>query len=123
MIFDHIGFSVGNFAKSRAFYTAALEPLDIGIVEEGQNWALLGRPGQGRLWIGERGPAAGTAHIAFIANDRAAVRAFHAAAIAAGGQDNGRPGLRTERHPTYYAAYALDPDGRNIEVVCHTLEL
>lgn len=122
MIFDHVGFSVGNFAASRKFYTTALEPLGIDIIEEGSNWAMFGRAGQGRFWIGERGPAAGTAHIAFIADNRATVRAFHKAALAIGAPDNGRPGLRTEQHPTYYAAYALDPDGRNIEVVCHVLE-
>ncbi len=123
MIFDHIGFSVSNFARSRAFYLTALEPLGIGMVEEGKNWAMFGKPGQGRLWIGENGPEHGSVHIAFIAANRHTVRAFHAAAIAAGAQDNGKPGLRPGYHPTYYAAFALDPDGRNIEAVCHTLEL
>jgi catechol 2,3-dioxygenase-like lactoylglutathione lyase family enzyme len=123
MIFDHIGFSVADFKRSRAFYLAALAPLGIGILSEGKNWAMFGIPGQGGLWIGEHGPAAGTAHVAFLAPDRNTVRAFHVAAIAAGAPDNGAPGLRTNYHPTYYAAYALDPDGRNIEAVCHTLEL
>jgi len=123
MIFDHIGFSVADFKRSRAFYLAALEPLGVGIVSEGENWAMFGGSGQGRLWIGERGPAAGTAHVAFVAADRNTVRAFHAAATAAGAPDNGAPGLRIDYHPTYYAAYVLDPDGRNIEAVCHTLEL
>jgi catechol 2,3-dioxygenase-like lactoylglutathione lyase family enzyme len=76
----------------------------------------------GNHWIAQRGEATTTAHVAFRAPDRAAVDAFHTAGLAAGGRDNGAPGLRPEYHESYYGAYLLDPDGNNIEAVCHNPE-
>lgn len=116
---DHVGFNVANFLKSRDFYVSALAPLDIIVLHEGTDWAMFGEDGQGRLWIGAYGTPPGPMHIAFAARDRAAVAAFHAAALEAGGQDNGAPGIRSQYHPGYYAAFVLDPDGHNIEAVCH----
>jgi catechol 2,3-dioxygenase-like lactoylglutathione lyase family enzyme len=118
-MFDHVGFNVADFARSLAFYEAALAPLGLRILAKGEAWAMLGGP-DGRLWIGAMGPAATPIHMAFRATDRAAVGAFHAAALAAGGQDNGGPGLRTQYSPDYYAAFVLDPDGHNIEAVTYS---
>jgi catechol 2,3-dioxygenase-like lactoylglutathione lyase family enzyme len=85
----------------------------------GYEGAGLGKNGKPSFWIDGRGATVPTTHVAFVADDRAAVDAFHAAAIAAGGRDNGKPGLRPHYHPNYYAAFVFDPDGHNIEAVCH----
>lgn len=126
MILDHLGFAVSDFARSRAFYTAALAPLGIEPVQEGEGWAMLGRAGKPAFWFGTAGgpgrPAGFAVHVAFAARTREEVRRFHAAALAAGGRDNGGPGLRPQYHATYYGAFALDPDGHNVEAVCHTPE-
>ncbi len=119
MPLDHIGFNVGDFAASKAFYLAALSPLDLGIVAEGEGWAMIGKDGRGDFWFGAFGAKPGPIHLAFSAADRAQVCAFHAAALAAGGTDNGAPGLRPQYHPHYYGAFVIDPDGHNIEAVCH----
>ncbi len=119
MSFDHIGFTVPNFLKSRDFYVSALAPLDIGIVHEGAEWAAFGENGRVLLWIGSGPSLRASIHLAFAARDKAAVAAFHAAATEAGGRDNGAPGYRPQYHPGYYAAFALDPDGHNIEAVFH----
>jgi catechol 2,3-dioxygenase-like lactoylglutathione lyase family enzyme len=121
MILDHVGITVGSFAKARAFYAAALAPLGIREVMVFETFAGFGR-GKPEFWIGEgRGaPATPRIHIAFAAATRAEVDAFHRAAIAAGGTDNGAPGLRPHYHPDYYGAFVLDADGHNIEAVCHT---
>jgi catechol 2,3-dioxygenase-like lactoylglutathione lyase family enzyme len=127
---DHIGFPVSNLAASRRFYLAALEPLGVGIVMEvtaeqtgGYAGAGFGEAGKPYFWIGEgEGVVRGRMHIAFTAKTRADVRAFHAAALAAGGRDNGAPGLRPHYHAHYYGAFVLDPDGHNIEAVCHSAE-
>ncbi len=119
---DHIGFAVADFPRSRAFYAAALAPLGMTIHSEGDGWAMFGGAGAPQLWIGGRGVAGaapGHIHFAFAAPDQAAVAAFHAAALAAGGGDNGGPGLRPQYHAHYYAAFVIDPDGHNIEAVCH----
>ncbi len=116
-MFDHIGFNVADFAKSKAFYLAALQPLGLGLFAEGEGWAMIGGP-SGRLWIGAFGPAASPIHIAFSAETRDQVRAFYDAALAAGGRDNGGPGIRANYAPTYYAAFVYDPDGHNVEAVC-----
>ena len=119
---DHLGFAVADVAKSRAFYAAALAPLGMGVVTEGEGWVMFGHPGKPLLWIGRPevgGPPPGHIHYAVAAPGRDAVRAFHAAALAAGGRDNGGPGLRPQYHPSYYAAFVIDPDGHNIEAVCH----
>jgi len=128
---DHLSFSVGSFEKSKAFYLAALAPLGYAMVMEFPDPARPGGPpvkvagmGAGQkpdLWFAE-GPTGAKLHIAIAAKDRAAVDAFHRAAIAAGGKDNGAPGLRPQYHPGYYGAFVLDPDGNNLEAVCHTPE-
>lgn len=120
MILDHVGFHVSEFPRSKSFYLAALAPLGIGVVGEGEGWAMMGRDGKGQFWFGAFGPAPGPIHLAFAAATREQVRAFHAAALAAGGQDNGAPGVRAAYHPNYYGAFVIGPDGHNIEAVCHT---
>lgn len=122
MPFDHIGFGVTDFEKSKAFYAKALAPLGIGIVMEGPGWAMAGRPGKPEFWFGSYGKPPGPIHIAFAAANRAEVRAFYEAAIAAGGRDNGGPGIRAQYHPNYYGAFVFDPDGHNVEAVCHAPE-
>ena len=117
---DHVSFNVSNLAASRAFYVAALAPLGIGPVKEYTGASGLGSGGMPYFWLVERAPVSGPAHVAFRAADRATVAAFHVAALVAGGRDNGAPGLRPQYHPGYYGAFALDPDGNNVEAVCHT---
>jgi len=119
MLLDHIGFHVRNVEASRRFYLAALAPLGVGVVMEGPFGVGLGRGGKPQLWLSPGEPAA-PLHLAFTARNRAEVDAFHAAALAAGGRDNGPPGLRLHYHPNYYGAFAIDPDGHNIEAVCHS---
>ena len=85
----------------------------------GDRAAGFGRAGKPEIWIGEEGGVGAVVHVAIAADDRAAVDAFYRAALAAGGTDNGPPGLRTHYHPNYYAAFARDPDGHNVEAVCH----
>ena len=117
---DHVQLKVKSFEKSRQFYARALEPLGFGVQydDPASKSAGFGSKGATELWIGEGGPRA-PVHLAFRAQDRSAVQKFHAAALAAGGSDNGAPGLRTDYSPTYYAAFVLDPDGNNIELVCN----
>ena len=120
--FDHVGLSFGDYATSLTFYEAALAPLGIKTLmkfeDEGGKIAGMGAE-QPFFWVGDGGAQGGRVHVAFAAKSRAEVDAFYAAAIAAGGKDNGAPGLRTNYHPNYYAAYVFDPDGHNIEAVCH----
>ena len=122
---DHIGFSVSNFAKSKAFYQAALQPLGMSLVMEvtaemtGDFAAAgFGKDGKPFLWFGESKKPVGHLHIA-LTGSRAQVDAFYKAAMAVGGKDNGPPGIRAHYHPNYYGAFVHDPDGHNIEVVCH----
>ena len=122
MILDHIGLAVRDFAKSAAFFRRALAPLGIQTVLEGEGWAMLGKEGRPQFWIGVHGIPPGPIHIAFAAENREQVRAFHRAALAAGGRDNGAPGIRAKYHPNYYGAFVFDPDGHNIEAVCHRPE-
>lgn len=119
-MFDHVGFRVGNLEASRNFYLAALAPLGVGVAMEGPYGVGLGRGGKPSLWLSQGEPPSSPLHIAFAAKNRAEVDAFHAAALAAGGKDNGAPGLRPHYHPNYYGAFAIDPDGHNIEAVCHS---
>ena len=119
MGFDHVGFNVRHFLASRDFYVSLLAPLDITVLHEGDDWAIFGENGRTLLWIGAGTVQPGPLHIAFRARDRAAVNAFHAAGIEAGGRDNGAPGLRPQYHKGYYAAFVIDPDGHNIEAVIH----
>jgi catechol 2,3-dioxygenase-like lactoylglutathione lyase family enzyme len=121
---DHIGIEVGDLRRSRAFYEAALEPLGIGFIMEFEGSVGLGSEGEHGpkpyFWIHARGrPAVEGAHICFGARSPELVDAFHAAALAAGGEDNGAPGPRPQYHPGYYGAFVLDPDGNNVEAVCH----
>ena len=116
---DHVGIPVSDFERSKRFYEQALSPLGYGLIMEPRRGvAGLGRSGKPDFWV-FRGEPGRAVHVAFAAYDRASVDAFHEAAIAAGGQDNGRPGLRPEYHPTYYGAFVLDPDGNNVEAVRH----
>lgn len=122
---DHSGLSVSDFDAARIFYDAALAPLGSNylftVPPEHTSGAKVGGFGQvrPRFWIHDGGPQRPPVHIAFTAVSRAQVDAFHAAALAAGGTDNGPPGLRAHYHADYYAAFVLDPDGNNIEAVCH----
>ncbi len=122
MVFDHIGFNVSDFAATRAFLVGALAPLGIVVTQEGEGWAMVGRPGEGQFWFGSFGAAPGPIHVAFAATNREQVRRFHAAALAAGGRDNGAPGLRPHYHAHYYGAFVIGPDGHNFEAVCHAAE-
>jgi catechol 2,3-dioxygenase-like lactoylglutathione lyase family enzyme len=122
MVFDHIGFNVSNFPVTKAFLVKALQPLGITIAQEGEGWAMVGRQGEGQFWFGSFGAAPGPIHIAFAARSREQVRPFHAAALAAGGKDNGAPGLCPNYHANYYGAFVIGPDGHNFEAVCHAAE-
>lgn len=125
MILDHIGFGVNDFETSRAFYLAALRPLGGEIIMEGEETSGcgFGRSGKPELWLYRAKKAPSTPlHLAFVAESRADVQAFYKAALAAGGRDNGAPGLREHYHPAYYAAFVRDPDGHNVEAVCHKPE-
>ena len=116
---DHTGVGVSDFARSKAFYAAALAPLGYAPLMEWGNFAGFGVPPKPDFWIGQGKVNDPPVHVAFRAGSRALVDAFHAAAIAAGGRDNGPPGLRPHYHPNYYGAFVRDPDGHNIEAVCH----
>lgn len=123
---DHIGILVSDFARSKAFYERALAPLGYAALmsvtkaESGRaDFVGFGVPPKPDFWIGSGAPNQPAIHVAFRASNRATVDAFYAAAIAAGGRDNGAPGLRPHYHPNYYGAFVLDPDGHNIEAVCH----
>jgi catechol 2,3-dioxygenase-like lactoylglutathione lyase family enzyme len=122
MILDHIGYNVRDFAVSKAFYVQALAPLGIVILVQGEGWAMMGRDGKPQFWFGALGTPQTGVHLAFAAADREQVRRFHAAALAAGGKDNGGAGLRPQYHPNYYGAFAIDPDGNNVEAVYHVAE-
>lgn len=119
---DHIGISVANYQTSKAFYTQVFAPLGVKLVMEVQGWAGFGKNGKPEFWFGEGDKPQQPMHIAFTAASRAEVDAFYQAAIAAGGKDNGEPGIREIYHPNYYGAFVLDPDGHNIEAVCHLPE-
>ena len=117
-VLDHIGLTVSDYARAKAFYTEALAPLGITLMMEfGSDAAGFGRA-KPYFWIAP-GDATGPIHIAFGASTRAEVDAFYKAALAAGGKDNGAPGVRAHYHPDYYGAFVLDPDGHNVEAVCH----
>jgi catechol 2,3-dioxygenase-like lactoylglutathione lyase family enzyme len=123
-VLDHIYLNVSDYERSRDFYERALRPLGVTLVFEREpDTAGFGRQGRPQFFIaGEREPTTENVHVAFSCPDRATVEAFHAAAIEAGGTDNGAPGVREIYHPTYYGAFVLDPDGNNIEAVCHRPE-
>jgi catechol 2,3-dioxygenase-like lactoylglutathione lyase family enzyme len=122
---DHMGFSVSDYERAKAFYLKALAPLGCVLVmevrqsENDSPAAGFGAAGKPDFWIGGEGGLNHALHVAFVAKDHATVDAFYCAALAAGGRDNGAPGLRPHYHPNYYAGFVLDPDGHNIEAVCH----
>ena len=116
---DHITVMVRDLDASRAFYEAALAPFGVRVVEYGKGEIGVGPEGSEDLGLAAGEPRA-PMHIAFAAADPATVNAFHAAAVKAGGTDNGPPGRRPQYHERYYAAFVLDPDGNNVEAVCHT---
>lgn len=122
MIIDHIGLAVSNYQASKEFYSKALAPLGIEVVMEVEGWAGFGKSGKPEFWFGEHAERQNPMHIAFTAENREQVRAFYKAAIAAGGKDNGHPGIREIYHPNYYGAFVIDPDRHNIEAVCHKPE-
>jgi catechol 2,3-dioxygenase-like lactoylglutathione lyase family enzyme len=124
---DHVGFAVGDAERSRAFYEKALAPIGITLIatvtagqtEAGGTAHGFGSNGKPFFWIGDNERVGEGTHVAFAVETRDLVDAFHAAALAAGGRDHGPPGLRPHYHPNYYGAFVLDPDGNNIEAVCH----
>jgi len=116
---DHITYNVRDLEASKAFYEAALAPFGVNVFPYGEKGLSIGPEGSEDLGLNEGEPRA-PVHIAFLAHDPATVDAFHAAALEAGGTDNGAPGRRPQYHERYYAAFVLDPDGNNIEAVCHS---
>ena len=116
---DHVGVGVTDVARSKLFYAAALEPLGYELLLEWQTHAGFGVWPKPDFWIGAGAVNDPPVHVAFRADSRADVDRFHAAALAAGGRDNGPPGLRPHYHEHYYGAFVLDPDGHNVEAVCH----
>jgi len=122
-VIHHVDLAVADFERSREFYRRALEPLGLGLVmelqrDDGGILAGFGRPPDPEFWIRSGRPVAEWLHVAFHAETRQAVDAFHRAALAAGAKDNGAPGERPRYAENYYAAYVLDPDGHNVEAVC-----
>jgi catechol 2,3-dioxygenase-like lactoylglutathione lyase family enzyme len=115
---DHVSLRVQDYPRALAFYRAALAPIGYDVVMEFPNAAGLGAAGKPDFWIMPTDQPPHPTHLAFT-SDRARVDAFHGAALAAGGTDNGGPGVRGDYHPHYYAAFVRDPEGNNIEVVCH----
>ena len=116
---DHIGLVVSDMAKAKQFFNQALAPLGYKALMDFGEAVGYGEGGKPDFWIGQ-GKVMTPTHIAFAASGRAIVDAFYKAAIGAGGRDNGAPGLRPNYHPNYYGAFVFDPDGNNIEAVCHT---
>jgi catechol 2,3-dioxygenase-like lactoylglutathione lyase family enzyme len=118
-MFDHVGLKVQDLARGIAFYKAALGALGHELCDSGDDYAGFGPQGKPALWLHANADGAGRgAHVALRAPNRAAVERFHAQGLAAGGRDNGAPGLRPDYSASYYAAFLLDPDGHNIEAVC-----
>jgi catechol 2,3-dioxygenase-like lactoylglutathione lyase family enzyme len=124
-VFDHVGVNVSDYEVSKRFYEGALAPLGYGLRMEFEEWRTAGFGAEGvpgHFWISEREPRTTVTHVALRDPHRTTVDSFHAAGLAAGGADNGAPGLREHYHPTYYSAFVLDPDGNNVEAVCHGSE-
>jgi catechol 2,3-dioxygenase-like lactoylglutathione lyase family enzyme len=130
MIIDHVGFGVSDYEAAKTFYIKALAPLGIALVmetpaeinESGAAACGFGRDGKPEFWLGAEGKTSPSMHVAFLSPDREGVNRFYWAAMEAGGKDNGAPGLRPHYHANYYAAFIHDPDGHNIEAVCHQPE-
>ena len=121
-MFDHVVFGVTDYAASKAFFLKALEPLGVVVVLEGALGIELSADGKSSLCFCQTEEKPAHLHLAFTADNRAQVEAFYRAALDAGGEDNGGPGLRPHYHANYYAAFVIGPDGHNIEVVCHEPE-
>lgn len=119
---DHTGVHASDLTKSKAFYRAALAPLGYAVIMEFEDGVGFGVPPKPDFWMGHADAGIAPIHVAFRADTRAQVDAFYKAAMAAGGRDNGPPGLRPHYHQNYYGAFVLDPDGNNIEAVCHKAE-
>jgi catechol 2,3-dioxygenase-like lactoylglutathione lyase family enzyme len=126
IMIDHIGLAVKDMSRARAFYIEALKPLGIGVIMEvtaeetgADAHAGFGRDNKAFFWIGTGAKPKGGTHVAFTARTRAEVDSFYRAALSAGGRDNGAPGPRPHYHKHYYGAFVFDPDGNNIEAVCH----
>lgn len=125
---DHVGISVADWEKAKAFYDAALAPLGVSLLHmvpaEFTGGVKVGGYGRDKpeFWLHGGGDPGPGRHYAFLARSRTEVDAFHRAALAAGGKDNGAPGLRLHYHPDYYGAFVIDPDGNNIEAVSHRPE-
>lgn len=122
MIIDHLGIAVSDYQNSKHFYSQCFTPLGIQLVMEVQGWGGFGRDGKPEFWFGLADKPHKPMHIAFSASSREQVDQFYQAALDAGATDNGAPGLRPEYHPHYYGAFVFDPDGHNIEAVCHNPE-
>lgn len=121
-MFDHVSIGVADIGRSRKFYDAALKPLGFSLLSNGEGSLGYGEKAV-QLWLGAtakpvKADVESGLHFCFVAKDRAAVDAFHAAALKAGGKDNGKPGVRADYGPKYYAAFAIDPDGYRIEAYC-----
>jgi len=121
-IIDHVGYAVSDFELSKRFYAEALKTLGIELLVDfaikGEHHAGFGYA-KPDFWIGDGKALRGGVHIAFTAASRAEVNAFYAVAMSMGGRDNGAPGIRAHYHPNYYSAFVFDPDGHNVEAVCH----
>jgi catechol 2,3-dioxygenase-like lactoylglutathione lyase family enzyme len=120
-MFDHVMVKVKDLNSSKRFYTAALAPLGFSVQYDADGMLGFGPKDAPALWLA-KGDTTGPVHIAFVAKDRAAVKAFYAAALPAGGKDNGKPGPRPEYHANYYGGFVKDPDDNNFEAVCHKEE-
>jgi catechol 2,3-dioxygenase-like lactoylglutathione lyase family enzyme len=121
-MFDHVVFGVSDYAASKAFFLHALEPLGMVVVNEGKHGIELSADGKVSLCLFQTEEKPAYLHLAFVAENRQQVDAFHRAALEAGGKDHGAPGLRPHYHANYYAAFVIGPDGHNVEVVCHKPE-
>lgn len=119
---DHVTIPVSRLEASASWYAAALQPLGITLLASSQDSASFGIGHMPYLTLRRSAVRPAAVHLAFTAANRAQVTEFHAAAVGAGGVDNGAPGLRPEYHPHYFGAFALDPDGHNVEVVRHAAE-
>jgi len=119
---DHVSLVVSDPQKARAFYERALKPLGYAVLIDYGALVGFGADQKPDFWLAPGKRTEPPVHVCFVAKDRATVRAFHAAAMAAGGRDNGQPGLRVEYHPNYYGGFVFDPDGNNVEVVKHEPE-
>jgi catechol 2,3-dioxygenase-like lactoylglutathione lyase family enzyme len=125
---DHLGIGVSDIVQAQAFYEPVLKPLGIVLVMSIESDPPSSKPrrlgfgsgGKPYLWLHEASAPSHGVHIALIAPSREAVNVFHANGIAAGGKDNGAPGIRPHYHPTYYAAYVIAPNGVNLEAVCQS---